>query len=83
MQKIIIVCIVVLVVANILLIAKLSLGLEQLKSCELKRESLPCQAIPIGFLMNEPECTDKLLRTMNVTNVQILSLAQSNYTHKD
>ena len=69
---ILLICIVGLLVTNVLVIAKLALGLERLKSCQHKRESLPCQAVPVSFVMDEPECADKLLRTMNVTNVRIL-----------
>ena len=69
LQKILMVCIVVLLVINILLTAQ---GLKRLKSCKIHKESLPCQAVPIRFVMDEPECTDKLLRSMNVTNVRVL-----------
>jgi len=70
LQKILMVCIVVLLVINILLSAQ---GLKRLKSCQNPRESLPCQAVPIRFVMDEPECTDKLLRSMNMSNVRVLS----------
>ena len=70
-QKILTICIGIMFIANILLTAHIVSGLGKLKSSQ--RESLPCQAVPIGFLMNEPECTDKLLRTMDVSNVHILS----------
>jgi hypothetical protein len=33
--------------------------------------SLPCQAIPLRYVEDEPVCADKLLRAMNVTNVRI------------
>jgi len=71
-QRILMVCVLLLLVANILLTAKTVLDLERLKSCEHGRESLPCQAVPIRFVMDEPECADKLLRSMNVTNIHIL-----------
>ena len=35
--------------------------------------SLPCAAVPTRFVTEHPECADKLLRSMNVTNVQIRS----------
>ena len=73
-QMILVICVVGLLVTNVLVIAKLALGLERLKSCQHKRESLPCQAVPIQFVIEEPECADKLLRSMNVTNVHILSV---------
>jgi len=41
-QMILVICIVGLLVTNVLVIAKLALGLERLKSCQYRRESLPC-----------------------------------------
>jgi len=71
-QMILVICIVGLLVANVLVIAKLALGLERLKSCQHRRESLPCQAVRTKFVIEEPEYANKLLRSMNVTNVRIL-----------
>ena len=71
-QKILTVCIFVILMINIILIAKIALDLKRLKSCQNQRESLPCQAVPIRFVMDEPECADKLLKSMNVTNVRVL-----------
>ena len=70
LQKILMVCIFVILVTNILLTVQ---GLKRLKSCQNQKESLPCQAVPIRFVMDEPECTDKLLRSMNMSNVRVLS----------
>jgi len=70
-QKILTVCIVFLLVANLLLTVKVAINSEKLKSYQ--RESLPCQALPIRFVMDEPECADKLLRSMNVSNVRVLT----------
>ena len=33
--------------------------------------SLPCQAIPLRYVEEDPICADKLLHAMNVTNVHI------------
>jgi hypothetical protein len=32
-----------------------------------------CQAIPTRLILEDPQCADKLLRAMNVTNVRISS----------
>lgn len=32
-----------------------------------------CLAIPMKFVLNEPECGEKLLRAANVSNVKIVS----------
>ena len=39
---------------------------------DAERDTLPCAAIPTRFVMEDPECADKLLRAMNVTNVRIM-----------
>ncbi len=36
------------------------------------RHSLPYAAIPVKFVMEDPVCADKLVRSMNITNVRIL-----------
>ena len=40
------------------------------------KPSLPCAAIPTQFVMEHPDCADKLLRSMNVTKLQIRSTRQ-------
>ena len=39
--------------------------------------ALPCAAIPTRFVMEHPDCADKLLRSMNVTKVRIQTDAQA------
>ena len=39
--------------------------------------SLPCAAIPMRFVVEEPACADKLVRSMNVTNVRIQRFDES------
>ena len=43
------------------------------QSCDA---SLPCAAIPTRFVVEHPDCADKLLRSMNVTNVRVRSVAE-------
>jgi hypothetical protein len=38
--------------------------------------SLPCQAIPLRYVEDEPVCADKLLHAMNITNSHILTWDQ-------
>ena len=38
--------------------------------------SLPCQAIPLRYVEDDPVCADKLLHAMNITNSHILSWDQ-------
>ena len=54
--------------------------------CRSKQEagpSLPCAAIPTRFVMEHPDCADKLLMSMNVTNVRVEPFGQerSSDTH--
>ena len=72
------VCIVGLSVTNVMVVTKVALDLERLQSFQHRRGSLPCQAIPIRFVMEEPECANKLLRSMNMTNTRILRDAKLN-----
>ena len=57
-------------VANIIMTTKLSGKVDTVALC-IKKKSLPCAAIPIRYVMDEPQCADKLLLAMNVTNVRI------------
>ena len=41
----------------------------------LRTNDRPCLAIPTRFILEEPECAEKLVRAANVTNVKILSQA--------
>ena len=46
------------------------------QSCDA---SLPCAAIPTRFVVEHPDCADKLLRSMNVTNVRIQPVGQAKF----
>ena len=46
------------------------------------RPSLPCAAIPTRYVMEYPECADKFLQAMNVTNVRIWSVETSSLNRK-
>lgn len=41
------------------------------------KPSLPCAAVPMSFISENPECADHLLRAMNVTGVHIRRLNES------
>ena len=71
-RVVLLVCILGLVSANLLITMRLALKIDQIQQCSQKRKSLPCEAIPIKFAMEEPRCANRLFRAMNVTNVHIL-----------
>jgi len=68
-----VVCILVIVIANVMITIRLSVDMRALATRDLTPPPLPCGAVPTRFVMEEPECADKLLRFMNVTNVRVLS----------
>lgn len=43
-------------------------------ACE---SSLPCSAIPTRFVLEYPDCADKLVRAMNITDVHIVTFNKS------
>ena len=43
-------------------------------ACE---SSLPCSAIPTRFVLEHPDCADKLVEAMNITKVHIVALSKS------
>lgn len=60
------------VVINMALTIRLSVEVK-VKIAEVQQDkSLPCAAIPTRYILQEPECADKLLRAMNVTNVRVV-----------
>lgn len=61
-----------LVLGNLLLTARLFAHIERTCLHADQKRSLPCSAIPTRFVLDDPECADKLLRAMNVTNVRVL-----------
>ena len=67
-----------LLVVNVFLTSLvLSRPVEQVK-CPVKSKSLPCEAMPIKFALDNPGCANKLLEAMNVTNVKILPRNSTN-----
>jgi hypothetical protein len=72
LRTLLMVGIVVLVIVNLMVTIRLAVDTRASAARVWKQPSLPCGAIPTRFVMEEPECADKLLRSMNVTNVRVL-----------
>jgi hypothetical protein len=66
------VCILVFVVVNLIMTIGLAVDTRTSAARVLTQPSLPCGAIPTRFVMEEPECADRLLRLMNVTDVRVV-----------
>lgn len=62
-----------LMVANLLVAIQLLAHARQATSQAMPQNALPCPAIPTRFVLDDPQCADKLLRAMNVTDVRVLS----------
>jgi hypothetical protein len=77
------VCIIVLLVVNVLVTLKLRIDIQECQLSSQKREPLPCGAVPTRFVIEEAECANKLLKSMNVTNVRILPAAASDSIWND
>ena len=65
------VCILVFLMANVVMTLRLSLNMRQSSMNLEPREQLPCKAIAIRFVIEEPDCANKPLRSMQVTNLSI------------
>lgn len=76
---ILMVCVLVLLVVNLFITTRLFESPLMLRA----RDPLPCRAVPTRFVMEEPECANKLLRSMNITNVRILPAATSDTVWDD
>ena len=68
----------ILLVVNVILTSVLLSRPAEQVQCPVKSRSLPCEAMPIKFALDNPDCANKLLESMNVTNVNILPKNSTN-----
>jgi hypothetical protein len=61
------------VAANVVVTLKLSEQVRSIQQAQPQRPGLPCPAIPTRLILEDPECAQKLLMVMNVTNVRVLA----------
>jgi hypothetical protein len=71
------ICILVLLIINVVMTAKLLMNMQESSPDSGQRDALPCRALPAQFVIEEPDCADKLLKFMNITNVHILPAEDS------
>ena len=57
---------------NIVLTTRLAARVDARPVCPEPPRYLPCGALPLRLIHEDPECANTLLRIMNVTNVHIL-----------
>ena len=55
------------------LLLRLNAGLARLTDDRTRPDALPCAALPTRFVLDSPECAQKLLDAMNVSNVRVVS----------
>lgn len=64
--------ILVVVMVNVLMTVRLAARIDTRPVCPEPPRSLPCGALPMRLIHDDPACANKLLQVMNVTNVHIL-----------
>jgi len=64
-------------IINIAMTVKLLINICQSPQDSGQRDTPPCRALPSQFVIEEPDCANKLLRLMNITNVHILPVEDS------
>ena len=70
-RTVLIVCIFILLANNALMTLSL-VKIQKTQQSSVLHEPLPCKAVPVQFVSEEPECADKLLKSMNISNVRIM-----------
>ena len=60
------------VMANALMTIRLAARIDTRPICPEPPRYLPCGAVPMRLIHEDPACANTLLRVMNVTNVRIL-----------
>ena len=67
----------VALMANLQVIMKLDEKVNKLTSCRLSGNSIPLAGIPMRLITRDPICAQKLLESMNITNVRVLANASA------
>jgi len=70
-QIVLTICIIVLL-ANSVLMAISLVDIKKLLRSSVQDDPLPCKAIPVQFVIEEPDCANKLLESMNIHNFYIM-----------
>lgn len=60
-------------IVNAAMLMRIHHEVARLEDRPPNRGSLPCAALPTRFVLDSPECAQKLLDAMNVTNVRVHS----------
>ena len=68
-----IILILMILIVDLVFTIRLSAEVKSTISDIQTDKSLPCAAVPTKYIYEEPECADKLLKAMNVTNVRVLT----------
>ena len=55
------------------LLLRLNEDVARLTDERARKGTLPCAALPTRFVLESPECAQKLLDAMNVSNVRVVS----------
>ena len=64
--------ILIALVVNWALLLRLNEDVTRLTDDRARKGALPCAALPTRFVLESPDCAQRLLDSMNVTNVRVL-----------
>ncbi|MBU0718414.1 MAG: hypothetical protein KJ749_09215 [Planctomycetes bacterium] len=62
------------------LLLRLNEDVARLIDDRARKGALPCAALPTRFVLESPDCAQRLLDSMNVTNVRVLPRGSSPFT---
>lgn len=57
---------------DLVLLLRIRAEMTSLSDGRTRGGDLPCAALPTRFVLDEPECAQKLLEAMNVSNVRVV-----------
>jgi hypothetical protein len=70
-QIVLTICIIVLLANNVLMAISL-VDIKKILRSSAQHDPLPCKAVPVQFVIEEPYCANKLLESMKINNVFII-----------
>ena len=70
-QKYLLLIVILQIVIFITIVIHMVLMVKHMQTETQYPPSLPCAAVPIGFVAEYPECADLLVKAMNISNFRI------------
>jgi len=70
-QKYLLLIVILQIVIFITIVIHMMITVKHMQTETQHPPSLPCAAVPIGFVAEYPECADLLVKAMNISNFRI------------